>query len=263
MTLSFHIRHEVTPARLKEVLFALVNDEPYDYVTQADRQVTRLRQLGLLAGESVTDFGRNIYQLCQYNTDLWGGLLHFIHYTRWDNLYPSQHGFSWLYRQFVDQLWEDRSVQLSREYLDPLVASLSNEADTNPHFDPAQLRKAVVSLSRDSLKGGMHCLDALNPTVITSKQFQRRHYCTPEVALLALGWVAKQDDGSLGIDWLLTPQRRIAICRLCLLEPTALDQILDWTLPTYANVIVPGTSAGTYGRFVRFLQWPTITHLLP
>lgn len=68
-------------------------------------------------------------------------------------------------------------------------------------------------------------------------------------------------EADLSIDLLLTPDRRDAICRLCLLEPAALDKTLNWMLPLYPHIVVPGTTGGTYGRFLRFLRWPTLADL--
>ncbi len=104
-------------------------------------------------------------------------------------------------------------------------------------------------------------LEALVPPVIENNIFTRRSFCPPELTLLASGWVAQTMDGELDIDFLLTPPRREAICRLCLLEPNSLDNVLDWMLPNYPDIVQPGTSAGVYGRYLRFLKWPGVTDL--
>ena len=132
-----------------------------------------------------------------------------------------------------------------------------------PCFEIEQTQKAAISLSRDSLRGAYHWLQALIPPVIEDEHFNQRYFCSPELMLLSIGWVAQQMDGEIGIDYLITPERRESICRLCLLEPSALDRVLDWMLPNYSDVVQPGTSAGTYGRFLRFLKWPEIGDLLP
>ena len=93
--------------------------------------------------------------------------------------------------------------------------------------------------------------------------FRKRYYCPPELALLSAGWVARSLNGEIGIDFLLTPERREAMCRLCVLDQSALDRVLDWMLPMYPNVIRPGTSAGAYGRFLHFHKWPEVSDLLP
>ncbi len=113
---------------------------------------------------------------------------------------------------------------------------------------------------------GIECADAIGAEQthamlardVYAVCFERRTFCPPELLLLAVGHVARQTEGELGIDLLLTPPRREAVCRLCLLEPAALDRALNWMLPLYPTIVVPGTTAGTYGRFLRFLRWPTL-----
>jgi len=265
MTLSFHIRHEVTPDRSWEVLSAIASALPYDHITQSERQETRLRQLGLLGGTVLSDDGRTIAQICEKTPAIWGDLTHYLHYSLWNPAYPLVNGLSYTYRHFADYLWEIGSVSLTESFWDPVVGFLIGEAEADPSFAgevSAATRQGTVSLSKFSLVGATHWFRALVPTVIDEDRFSRRHFCPPELMLLALGWVAQTLGGDIGIDFLLTPDRRASLCRVCLLDPVALDRVLDWTLPLYSGIIRPGTGAGVYGRFVRFLKWPELQDLL-
>jgi hypothetical protein len=96
---------------------------------------------------------------------------------------------------------------------------------------------------------------------MNGQQFSRRFFCPPELMVLALSWVAQTSGGELGIDFLLSPERRKALCMLCLLDHAALDRSIDWALPLFAECIRPGTRAGAYGRFVRFVHWPQLADL--
>jgi hypothetical protein len=262
MTLSFHIRHEVTFDRAKDVFFALGRNEEYDHIIQSDRQISRLHKLGLLRDKNLTDLGKTIFELCEKKLDLWGDLLHFCHYTLWQAGNSSENGFSWTYRVFVNHIWSVNNIQINTESLEPVVSTLINDIEAEPNFDLEETQKAVVSLSWRSLKGAYNWLIGVVPPVIENEVFSRRYFCPPELTLLATGWVAGQTEGELEIDFLLTPERRDLICKICLLDPSVLDRVLDWMLPLYPEVIVPGTSAGAYGRFVRFLKWPEMQDLL-
>ncbi|MCZ7667417.1 MAG: hypothetical protein M5U34_09500 [Chloroflexi bacterium] len=134
MTLSFHIRHEVTFDRTKDVFFALAREDTYEHILQNDRQLSRLRQLGLLNDESLTDFGESVFNICQRKPNLWGDLLHFCHYTLWQSQNSSENGFSWTYRAFVDYIWVVNNVQINVETLEPIVSTLINNIETEPHF---------------------------------------------------------------------------------------------------------------------------------
>jgi hypothetical protein len=262
MTLSFHIRHEVTFDRAKDVFFAIARGEEYEYILQNDRQLARLRQLGFLRDKELSELGEMVLNLCERKSDLWGDLLHFCHYALWQPQNSSENGFSWTYRTFVNHIWIENNVQINVETLEPIVSSMINSIEVEPNFDMEDTQKAVVSLSWRSLKGACNWLSGLVPPVIENDHFSRRHFCPPELMLLATGWVTQQTEGELGIDFLLTPERREMICKVCLLESSVLDRALDWTLPLYPEVMTAGTSAGVYGRFLRFLKWPEISDLL-
>lgn len=261
--LSFHIRHEVRPERVKDVFISIASDQPFTHVVQAERQLTYLRQIHLIENTELSRVGKLVQDLCVAKAELWGDLIHFIQYTLWHENKPEDNGFSWTYRNLSDYLWQLGSAQkVNHSFLEPVVSALINQAETSSYFEVEQTRKAAVSLSRDSLRAGYYWLGELVPPVIENNTFTRRYFCPPELALLAVGWVAQQTEGELGIDFLLTPERREMICKVCLLDPAALDRVLNWTLPLYPNVLVSGTSAGVYGRFLRFLKWPEMSDLL-
>lgn len=263
-TLSFHIRHEVTPDRCSAVFEAIAEGLPYQHITQGDRQEARLRQIGLVTGQELSADGRAVAQICRQKPTLWGDLLHFLHYTRWSPAEPTAYAFSWVYRRFTDLLWEETHVLADESYLQPLVGTLIGAIETDPAFADVikdKTRTGAISLSTSSLVGVLNWLAALQPPVMNGQHFSRRFFCSPELIVLALGWVARTSGGDLGIDILLTPERRKALCTLCLLDPAALDRSIDWALPLYSGCIKPGTRAGAYGRFVRFVRWPQLADL--
>jgi len=262
--LSFHIRHEVTPERCSEVFEAIAEGLPYQHILQSDRQEARLRQLGLIAGQQLSADGKVLAQVYRQKPGLWGDLLHFLHYTRWSPLEPTAYAFSWVYRQFTHLLWEDAQILVDDNYLKPAVGALINAIESDPAFADvigSKTRAGTVSLSTASLVGALNWLAALQPPVMNGKQFSRRFFCPPELMVLALGWVAQISGGEPGIDILLSPERRKALCTLCLLDPAALDRSIDWTLSLYSECIRPGTRAGAYGRFIRFVHWPRLDDL--
>lgn len=174
-------------------------------------------------------------------------------YTIYDPDQPGIRTESWAYRQVVDGFWQRAPVNVLSAH-DAVVEEASNTA--------LELFGASISFSTKSVRGVRKWLEALSPPVLEENVLTRRSFCHPELTLLATAWVCQRSDADLGIDLLLTPARREAICRLCLLEPAALDRTLDWMLPSFAHIVVPGTTAGAYGRFLRFLKWPTLADLL-
>jgi hypothetical protein len=266
MTLSFHIRHEVTPERVKEVFNNLQAGEDPSYVIQSKRQVTRLRKLGLVKGDHLSDTGQAIYSLCASKGEIWEDIMHYLHYTLWKTEQPLENAFSWTYREFSDYLWRMKNFRLDDDFWSTTVIELIGKVEIDSRFVgkiEEETLEGSVSLSKDSLKGAFHWLQKLTPEIIDEdNRFQVRHFCFPQLALLASGWVARMTGGEVGIDLLLTPERREAISKLCLLDPSALDKVLDWMLPIYPEIVLPGTRAGAYGRFIRFRQWPQIEDLV-
>jgi hypothetical protein len=181
-------------------------------------------------------------------------IAHFLIYTAYDIAEPKKRTESWSYQQIVDNLWQ-------RAPVNPLaISSILNEELSNAAVETFG---TSVSFSLKSIRGIRKWMEAISPPAIENDLFVRRSFCHPELAILATANVlAREPDMKSGIDLLLTPERREAICRLCVLEPAALDKTLNWMLPLYPQIIQPGTTAGTYGRFIRFLKWPTIADLV-
>jgi hypothetical protein len=191
--------------------------------------------------------------IAQVKPDTRADLTHLLICTGWRSEEPRENTELWAYREVVDFLWKKASVDTT------LVAPVVTEQVRNKAFEEFG---EDVSFSLKSIRGVRKWLEALSPPVMQGNLFNRRHFCHPELLVLATSWVAQHTDGEIGIDYLLTPERREAICKLCLLDPAALDRVLDWMLPLFPTVIQPGTRAGVYGRFLRFLKWPEMSDLL-
>lgn len=101
-----------------------------------------------------------------------------------------------------------------------------------------------------------------DPDYKADRAFRRRDFCPPELFVMALAWVLRNDSDVTDVEVLLTREKRDAICRACLLSPEAFDRVLDWTIPTFPALLSPGTSAGFYGRFVRLHKIPMVEDLI-
>jgi hypothetical protein len=202
--------------------------------------------------EGIISLSKNGKVIAQMKQEVKADLIHFLMYTGWKGK-SRKNTELWAYREVVNLLWQ-------RGTLDVLsVSSSANEEIRNKAFE---LFKEDVSFSLKSIRGVRKWLEATAPPAIENDHFERRYFCPSELTLLAAGWAAQHTEGELDIDFLLTPERREMICKVCLLDLSALDRVLDWTLPLYPEVIVAGTSAGVYGRFLRFLKWPEMSDLL-
>lgn len=262
--LNFHVRHEVTPERVWGVLEANAEKLPFDHIIQAERQVGRLRQLGLLdkSGTGPTAVGSQLYRIGLQKRSVAIELLHLQHYTLWQPEKPLENTLAWSYRTYCDMLFERSELILDQVARESLTAELNNAILDFFGSQATQTKKGFVSLSTNSLTGINHWLAALEPPAIEEEKFTRRLFCSPELLVMSIGWIFLSGDMDLDVDLLLTLENRSKLCKICLLQPEALDRVLDWTLSLYPTLIQPGTRTGSYGRFIRLRKLPQWTDLL-
>jgi len=211
---------------------------------------------------------QNGYALTQVREEARNDLLHFLMYSGWDARRPLEFLQSWGYRNCCDRYWTAGEIQLTSVYLDRQVEETINEARAT--FTAMNVGVFdEISFSRKSLTGAHKWLLALQPPVLhpnsleaKDRIFRRRGFCPPELVVMALAWVMRNETTVADVDILLTPEKREALCRVCLLAPEALDRVLDWAIPTFPNLLAPGTRAGAYGRFVRLHKIPTLQDVI-
>jgi hypothetical protein len=186
-------------------------------------------------------------------------MLHYLLYSAWLESQPLTFLPSWTYREVCKLYWSSGEVTIDKDYKTRNVAEVNEAA--RQYFgqygsfpDP--------SFSSKSLDGVHRWLEGLQPPVLTGNTFARRTFCVPELMLLAVGFSVRDESDAIDIDILLTRERREAICQVCLLAPEHLDQVLDYTIATYPQIIQAGTSAGYYGRFIRLSKVPTIEDIV-
>lgn len=262
--LNFHVRHEVTPDRSWEVMTAIAEGYPFDHIVQAERQASRLRQLGLIEKSCArpTTAGKQLYRIGLQKRSAAIELLHCSHYTLWQPDKPLENTLSWSYRTYCEMLYERGELILDLPAREAMTVDLNNAILDFFGLQVTQAKKGSISLSTNSLTGIHHWLAALEPPAIEEIKFSRRPFCSPELLLMAIGWMSIAIDEDLDADLLLSPENRSVVCKICLLQPEALDHILDWTLSIYPNLIQPGTRSGSYGRFIRLMKLPHWDDLL-
>lgn len=274
-SLAIHIRPGANPSSITRMVHLLAKDDLHFSGVQELLEFTASQELGSYAelftvassmglleksGEGVhlSEMGHVFAGLRE---DVQGDLLHFLMYSGWQSTQPREFLQSWAYRDGCDRYWRAGNLILNADYLDRQVQETINDArQAFQEMDVGEFSE--VSFSLKSIQGLHGWLGALQPPVLEDGMFTRRAFCPPELLLLAVGYVMRDEDAVTDTDILLSRDKRDAICRLCLLEPDALDRALDWMIPIYPNVIEPGTSAGFYGRFVRLHKIPTLADIV-
>lgn len=205
------------------------------------------------------------HSLAQIREEARADLLHYLMYTGWSEASPTDFLQSWAYRRVCNQYWEMGTVDIPA-VADRLVEDIINEANTT--FRALQVDEFDdISFSNKSLTGAHKWMEALQPEVLEKygtkyRSFVRREFCPPELVVMGIGYILRDDPDATQLDILLSQDRRDALCQICLLEPSALDRVLDWAIPTFPDVISPGTTAGYYGRFIRLHKLPTFEDMI-
>lgn len=176
-------------------------------------------------------------------------LLHYLFYTRWCADDPGKYGKAWFYRTFCEQLWMRQDIVLDRNSRDELGEEIRQKAlDTFqqvPGFDAEKM-----SVGPQTMRGSQVWLEQLDPPVLVKNHFQRRAACSAELFLLALSRSYILSGSEIGMDVVLSPQRRDEICRICLLDPLHFDRMLNWAQSIFSRFVSQRTRASSYGRSV-------------
>ena len=275
--LLIHIRPDAEPTNIAALLSYIDQHREQQIETIADligfaseiglkkdegESIAAMMQLlGLISrdalGVQITNLGDSFLQIRESDQN---DVLHFLFYILWTASEPAIAVKSWSYRYNVDRYWDMQTAVLDSDNVARRVEEARNDAEAAfaemgfSELDPA-------SFGPKSLAAIHKWLSTLKPPVIENDTFNRRSFCPPELLLLALGWVVSRE-GLPDTDVLLSRETRDAVCRVCLLEPTAFDRALDWMIPIFPHVIASGTSAGFYGRFVRFHKLPELADVI-
>ncbi len=180
-------------------------------------------------------------------------LLHYLFYVAWNPEEPTKNARSWFYSTICDNLWNMQEVVLDRDMRQSFTQQLSDQIVQEFKQVPGIER---VSVGIQTMDGAREWLRNLAPAVIDTfgkkdEIFHRRVTCSAELFLLALSHSCQLGGSEIGMDVLLSSQRREEISRLCLLEPLQIDRMLDWVLPIFPQFVSQGTRTGSYGRFIR------------
>jgi len=220
-------------------------------------------EMGVIGAVSESQIGLTKYGwvLAQIREEALNDLLHYVLYTGWSKEQPRHFLQSWAYRQCSDQYWELEEVELTTTFSKKQVSDIANLVDeVFPLLGVQDYQE--VSFSTKSINGVHKWLEALDPPVLVGKSYKRRTFCQPELMMMALAYVLRDDADIYETDVLLTPEIREQLCRITHLDPNALDETLDWALSAYPKLVAPGTTAGFYGRFVRVRRLPQLVDMI-
>jgi len=272
--LLFHIQQNLTAERLQVILAAGAEGavemtqlaEACGLAVSVLEKVVLpfIRQLSLLSADGLplTQLGIQYYQLAQHSAALFPEAMHCLLYTA--HAFDSAKRFSWAYARVVDALWTRGDCVLDGRAKAELVGMVVSEASQQFGISVEK-----VAFSQDSIRGVLNWLQALEPPVVEragkSDRFRRRHYCSPAMFLWAVDFVYRMHCTAHGVRMFLTLERIEQLCKLCVLDPSGLENVLMMTKRTSdyerGGVFDYGTEGG-FGRWI-LLAHPCPVPTLP
>lgn len=269
--LMFHVRHNARPTLIREILQILEGCDSLaldDILETGSRRgyqvgttvrskqslrenpVQTAKDLGLIAGDvpSLTDLGQQMVELLHHKPGVFNEMMHALYYTLWTPARATEHCFSWSYRTTCDWLWESGSATINRGQLVSQVSEMAMERFSTNR----------VSFSKDSVRGVLQWLAELEPPVLDreNRTFARRTFCPPETLALAVDYLCQVEGADYQTNLLMDSGKQETICKVCLLEPTAFDTVLDWAVGQYA-FLQRGTGGG-WGSYILLTRQPQI-----
>jgi len=223
-----------------------------------------LRQVGLLKTEqlALTKRGIDLYCLSRQQQELVSEAMHHLLYTAYS--FDKMRRFSWAYARVVDMIWTRGELLLDGRAISHLAGAVVEEA--TQEFAVAGER---VAFGQNSIRGIVHWLRALYPAVVsgdrTRQRFRRRYFCPPPAFLWAVDFCYRVSGTLYGVRRFLSLQHIEELCKLCVLDPSGLDNVLDATkrISNYdrGGIFHYGTEGG-FGRWL-LLARPIPVPVLP
>ncbi len=252
--LPFHIQHNTTPELVgMTVTRSDVNEFEPEKISAVvgvksdsirKRIAPFLRQMGILDGWRLGEFGRRLRQLMQSRPDLLAEAMHVHLYTlHW--LQPDAY-FSFAYATICDWLWERGVWKLDGRNKAELVGIVTRKAAEKFGVDASQ-----IAFSINSVNGALKWLKALNPPVVRNDAFSLRSACPVQTLLWSVDalYHHPQWHRDYGIRIALDEERRTQLCKICLVDFDSLEKVLEFALKTDRRLNI-----GTEGGFGRWLS---------
>jgi hypothetical protein len=263
--LTFHISHNTTPEAVKTVLtFCRDGRVTFDHLARelgrkvetVQHIIPLLRQLGLVEPNqlALTDTGIAFHHLNEQTSSFLPEAVHHVLYTT--HVFDKGRRLSWAYAEVVDALWASGSVLLDVKAKAQLVGKVVQEAEQAFGVPVEQ-----IAFSTNSINGVLNWLRALDPPTVTNTRkqnsFSRRYFCAPIIFLWAVDFLYRAEEKPHGIRIFLTPERIERLCKLCVLDPSGLDNVLMLAKKTsdydHGGFFDYGTEGG-FGRWILLVR---------
>ena len=194
----------------------------------------RVREQNQAYRYSLSEFGENLLNKLQFNSSLAMEFVHWAYYSAWLRSPDFQWGWSWVYQEVCDVMWDSSPSQIVPRKLmaDTLEKANSLFREQTPSFDIASIRSVMAWLA------------AMDPPFLLKKDesdskspllSRKRESCGPELVFLAIQLQYQTKALSFGAPLLMDEALIEAVCKVCMLAPEQfwpMAEICSLTFPS-------------------------------
>lgn len=266
--MSFQLWTTDNPTYLKEILpffqtpTGLTNEELVEAtgrigLSDSVKRIAHMTQfwyiLGILDREleptrayryKLSKFGEDILNSLQFGSSMPFELVHWSMYSAWLRTSDFEWGWSWLYKEACDEMWEHSPDQVVTKKLQSALLERANMRfpELAPTFDVQAVRSVTYWLS------------ALDPPFLVKEDeskkgspwlSQRRRRCSPELLFLSIQLQYHTKGLSFGTPLLMNDDLVDALCKVCMLDPDEFWPMAEVSSLTFPYLVRKETAYGT------------------
>ena len=194
----------------------------------------------------LTPQGKEFYSLWEMKRKVAIDVLHGLQYGLWAQHAPAQNLASWAYQRVCDYLWNYRELPKTQDLITYIY-------DNREALDEKQ-GNIADAFSIKSVNSAYDWLLPLSPPVLEevsentkgrrnfkNATFTQRTSCSPALFLMGLSWMAREAGNEFGELVAIDGERRLSVCRFCLIEENRFDFMLNETLRRFSYISVQRT----------------------
>ena len=193
---------------------------------------------------SLGPFGEELLNKLQFNAPLAMEFVHWMWYGAWLRSPDPEWGWSWVYQEVSNMLWESSPGQaMPRKLLaDALEKANSLFPEESPSFDISSVRSVTAWLL------------ALEPPFLIKQDeedphspllSQKRENCEPELLFLALQLQYQVKGLPFGTPLLIDDELVEDVCKVCMLAPDQFWPMAEVCSLTFSTLVRKETAYGT------------------
>lgn len=178
----------------------------------------RVREQNQAYRYSLSEFGENLLNELQFNSSLAIELVHWAYYSAWLRSPDFQWGWSWVYQEVCDVMWDNSPSQIVPRKLmaDTLEEANSLFPEQAPSFDIVSIRSVTSWLA------------IIEPPFLIKKDksdpnspllSRKRENCSPELLFLAIQLQYQVKGLPFGTPLLMDEALIETVCKVCMLAP--------------------------------------------